>query len=134
MLNTRLRLVAPRVAPVLDAAFRPPALANRAFGALAAQTGRAVPVRVALEQANGSIEHFATNVLPEDHPDSGGNFPHVERWLKFLLWSRGGFRIHFAGPASLAEALAGHYRAHATGKFDAEMMGGRIYERPFEVR
>lgn len=134
MLNTRLKLVAPRVAPVLDAAFRPPALANRAFGALAAQTGRAVPVRVALEQANGSIEHFATNVLPEDHPDSDGNFPHVERWLKFLLWSRGGFRIHFAGPASLAEALAGHYRAHATGKFDAEMMGGRIYERPFEVR
>ncbi len=134
MLNTRLKLVAPRVAPVLDAAFRPPALANRAFGALAAQTGRAVPVRVALEQADGSIERFATTVLPEDHPDSGGNFLHVERWLKFLLWSRGGFRIHFAGPAPLAEALAGHYRAHATGKFDAEMMGGRVYERPFEVR
>ncbi|HOB97276.1 MAG TPA: ROK family protein [Verrucomicrobiota bacterium] len=134
MLNTRLKLVAPRVAPPLDSAFRPPVLANRAFQALAAQTGRAVPVRVGLEQADGSIEHFATTVLPEDHPDAGGNFLHVERWLKFLLWSRGGFRIHFAGPAPLAEALAGHYKTHATGKFDAEMMGGRVYERPFEVR
>jgi predicted NBD/HSP70 family sugar kinase len=134
MHHARLPLIAPRITPVLDPAFRPPVLANRAFQALAAHTGAAVPVKVALEQADGSMLHFATALLPESHPESGANFLYLERWLKFLLWSRGGFRIHFAGPAPLAEALARHYENHPTGKFDAEMMGGRVYERPFEVR
>ncbi len=134
MRNDSLKLVVPRITPVLDPAFRPPVLANRAFEALAARSGAAVSVRVALEQADGSVEQAATTVLPEGHPESGANFRHVERWLKFLLWSRGGYRIHFAGSASLAEALARHYQSHPTGKFDAEMMGARVYERPFEVR
>jgi predicted NBD/HSP70 family sugar kinase len=134
MSNARLPLVAPRITPVLDPAFRPAVLANRAFQALAAQTGAPVPITVALEQADGSVQHFTTTVLPESHPQSSANGVYLERWLKFLLWSRGGFCIHFAGPASLAEALARHYASHPTGKFDAEMMGGRVYERPFEVR
>lgn len=134
MRNDSLKLVVPRITPVLDPAFRPPVLANRAFEALAARSGAAVSVQVALEQADGSVEQAATTVFPEGHPESGANFRHVERWLKFLLWSRGGYRVHFAGPASLAEALARHYQSHPTGKFDAEMMGARVYERPFEVR
>jgi len=134
MRNDSLKLVVPRITPVLDPAFRPPVLANRAFEASAARSGAAVSVQVALEQADGSVEQAATTVFPEGQPESGANFRHVERWLKFLLWSRGGYRIHFAGPASLAEALARHYQSHPTGKFDAEMMGARVYERPFEVR
>jgi predicted NBD/HSP70 family sugar kinase len=53
--------------------------------------------------------------------------------VKFLLWSRGGFRVHFEGPPALGELLGRHFKDMATGRFDAEMMGGRIYERPFEV-
>lgn len=134
MQNQRLPLPAPRITPVLDPGFRPPVLANRAFQAVAAGTGQAVPVAIALEQADGSIERFATTILPEAHPNSAANFVFTERWLKFLLWSRGGYRIHFAGPTRLADALAQHYSTHPTGRFDAQMMGGRIYERPFEVR
>ncbi len=126
--------VAPRVTPELDPWFRPAVLANRAFRDLARGTGQAVPVRIALEQADGSVFRFETEILPETHPQAGLNPGHLERWLKFLLWSRGGFRIHFAGPKPLAELLQRHYREHPTGKFDALMMGTRIYEREFEVK
>jgi predicted NBD/HSP70 family sugar kinase len=53
--------------------------------------------------------------------------------LKFLLWSRGGYKIHFAGPEELGRKLQEHYCASATGRFDAWTMGEKIYERLFEV-
>jgi predicted NBD/HSP70 family sugar kinase len=53
--------------------------------------------------------------------------------VKFLLWSRGGWKVWFSGPDELGRRLQAHYRETATGKFDAGIMGGKIYERPFEV-
>lgn len=134
MRSQGLFLPAPRVTPVLDPSFRPPVLANRAFRARAHATGAAAPVALALEQADGSVFRFATEVLPATHPEAAANVLFVERWLKFLLWSRGGFRLHLAAPPALTEALQHHYAATGTGKFDADVMGNRIYERPFEIR
>lgn len=132
-MNEGLKLAAPRVTPVLDAAFRPAALANRAFRKAVEESGSPVPVRIALEQADGSILRFETAVLPEGHPEAKGNFIYVERWLKFLLWSRGGWRVHFKGPTSIHSFLRDHYQNNPAGRFDAEIMGGRIYEKPFEI-
>ena len=131
--NNGLSLVAPRVTPVLDAAFRPAVLANRAFRALARSTPDAVMVRLALEQTDGTASHFHTQVLPDSHPQAAGNFPYLERIVKFLLWSRGGYRIHFDGPASLAAKLAAHYRETPTGKFDSNIVGERMFDHPIEV-
>lgn len=133
MRNRGLLLVPPRITPVLDPGFRPAVLSNRAFRDAVRASGSPVPVAIALEQADGSVFRFDTGVLPSGHPDSGANLFVVERWLKFLLWSRGGFRIHFAGPTELLGALQRHYAESPTGRFDAEIMGGRIYERPFGV-
>jgi predicted NBD/HSP70 family sugar kinase len=124
----------PRVCPVLDPSFLPAALANRAFAQEVSASGRPTPVQLALEQADGSVFHFRTEVLPADHPQAARNFRHVERFAKFLLWSRGGFRLHVAGPRALGEELAAHYRASGAGAFDANLMGARVYERPFEVK
>jgi len=90
-------------------------------------------VRLALERADGSISRFDTQVLPADHPSAAGNFVYLERLLKFLLWSRGGFRVHFGGPDVLLSQLQRHYTRSATGKFDADLMGAQIYDQPFEV-
>ena len=131
--NNGLPLVVPRVVPVLDPGFRPAALANRAFRELTQTTPGAAPVRLALEQTDGSVSHFTTRVLPEGHPQAAGNFTYVERIAKFLLWSRGGFRIHFDGPAALAAKLAAHYRETATGRFDSNLVGERMFDHPIEV-
>ena len=128
-----LALIAPRVVPALDAAFRPAVLCNHAFGELVRQTKPAVPVKLALEQADGSVFHFNTEVLPEGHAQASGNIVFLERMVKFLLWSRGGYRIYFDGPKPLGELLARHYRETPTGKFDSEIIGSRIYDHPIEV-
>ena len=129
--NHGLALVPPRCVPALDPAFRPAALANRNFLRGAKDNG--VAVGLALERADGSVSRHATRVFAPDRPEASGNFVFLERLVKFLLWSRGGCRIHFAGPMELGRQLQEHFRASATGKFDAAIMGEKIYERRFEV-
>jgi predicted NBD/HSP70 family sugar kinase len=128
-----LPLVAPRVIPPLDPGFRPAILAVRAFNALVDSSAESVPVRVALEQSDGSIFHFETRVLAESDPKASANDTCFERLAKFLLWSRGGWRIYVDGPQSLATGLADHYRQTETGKFDSHFVGELIFDRPIEV-
>lgn len=123
----------PRLQPVLDAAFRPAALVNRAFREAAKATGKAVPVRIALEQADGSVFHHTTAVLPEGHPQAAGNYHHVERLVKFLLWGRGGFRIYLDGPAPLAAQLQKQFTETPTGRFDDDLIGRKVYDHSIEV-
>ncbi len=132
-INRGLPLPAPRVTPVLDPAFRPAVLATHAFRDAVRATGQAVPVTLALEQADGSVFHCHTELAPEGHPLAAGNFSHVERLAKFLLWQRGGWRFHFAGPKELAAQLQAHFRETATGKFDSNLIGERVYDRTLEV-
>lgn len=131
--NNGLRLVAPRVTPVLDPGFRPAVLAMKAFHNLVEATSGVVPLRIAIEQADGSVFRFETRVLPESHPQASANVPFLERFVKFLLWSRGGWRIYVDGPESLATKLAAHYRQTATGRFDAHLVGERMFGHPLEV-
>jgi predicted NBD/HSP70 family sugar kinase len=131
--NQGLPLVAPRVTPVLEPAFRPAVLANRAFVALARASGSPVPVHLALEQADGSVFRFETVVLPQNHPTAAANVVYLERYVKFLLWSRGGWRLHVDAPAPLVASLAAHYRDTPTGRFDDELVGQRMFDHPLEI-
>jgi predicted NBD/HSP70 family sugar kinase len=121
-------LVAPKVVPVLDPGLRPAVLARRAFEAEAD-----VPVGIALEQADGSVFRFSMTVLAAGHPNESANAFFLERYVKFLLWAFGGWRVWVDGPAGLAEGLAAHYRDTAVGRFDSEIIGERIYDHPITV-
>jgi predicted NBD/HSP70 family sugar kinase len=125
-----LQLVQPRVVPVLDPDFRPAVLANRAFREAARR--QPVPVRIAVERADG-VSAFDTLVAEASLPEAAGNFAYIERLVKFLLWSRGGWKVWFSGPAGIGRRLQRHFAESPTGRFDADLMGRRIYERPFEV-
>jgi predicted NBD/HSP70 family sugar kinase len=133
MNNTGSSSVTPRIIPDLDPRFRPAILVNRSFRDRVRNSIQTPPVALALEQADGSVSHFHTEIFPENHPDAAENFPYIERLAKFILWSRGGFRLYFSGPETLGKSLAEYYQCTATGKFDAEIMGARIYGRPFEL-
>ena len=128
-----LSAIAPRITPVLDSAFRPAVLANRAFRASVKASDRPQSVRLALEQADGSVFHYAKEIFAEENPQSAANFMHIERLVKFLLWGWGGWRIHFDGPASLATRLQNHFRDTATGRFDSNVIGEKIYDHAIEV-
>ena len=131
--NHQFSLPAPSVAPRLHADFKPAVLALRAFRARVRATGQPVPVRLALEQTDGSIYHYHTEIFPESAAEAVANYAHLERILKFLLWSRGGWRVYFDGPAALAAKLSAHYRAEATGQFDAKMVGEKMFDHPLTI-
>src|SRR5688572_28511249 len=133
MTNNGLKLIAPRITPVLDPDFRPASLANRAFRDDARASGAALPIKIAIEQADGSTFQFETVLFDERHPGASGNYTYLERFVKFLLWSRGGFRVYTNAPESVVEKLREHYQSDPTGKFDSMIMGERIYEKPLEI-
>ena len=132
-MKSPLPLVVPKDVPVLDPAFRPAVLANRAFREQVRLSKNALPVNLALEQADGSVFHYSTEVFSADNTQAAGNFTYIERITKFMLWGWGGFRFHIDGPVSLVTQLQKYFSETPTGKFDADMMGNRIYERPFEI-
>ncbi len=128
-----LKLIEPKIVPVLDSGFRPAVLANRAFREAVQASGKSTPVEIALERRPGSVSRFSTAIFASEHPESHQNFQYLERLLKFLLWSRGGAKIYFSGPRDLGERLQTHFRQSASGRFDAGIMGDKIYETPLEV-
>ncbi len=128
-----VELPVPQVRPPLDSGFRPASLANAAFRRALRDARCEAPVTIALERDEQSVTRFDTVVAAESSPLAAGNFVYLERLLKFLLWSRGGWKIRYSGPPELGRQLAQYYRETPTGRFDADLMGRRIYEKPFEV-
>lgn len=122
-------LPAPRVAPPLDPDFRPASLATAAVEAAGGPV-----VEAALEQADGSIHRFQTRLLdPSLAAAAECNPLLLERWCKFLLWACGGWRLWIAAPAALVDGLRRHYAESPTGRFDSELIGGRVYDHPIQV-
>lgn len=123
----------PRIKPPLDQDFKPAVLANRHFISCVEQTGSPVEVKIALEQADGSTSVYQTFVAPSNTIIADANFHYVERLVKFLLWSRGGYRIYISGPEDIAKRLSEYYRTTPTGRFDSNLIGEKVYEHPIEV-
>lgn len=123
-MNPECKIPAP-----LDPGFLPPVLFNRQYVAAAENSGEAVPLVLGLERERGLISRFETVV--KGRPDAE-TLRYVERLVKFLLWSRGGWRIWFGGPAAIGNQLALDYSKTGARRFDAGLMS-RVYERPFEV-
>jgi len=123
----------PKFLPELHPTFRPAILVNRAFEAAARDTGAAVDVGIALEQADGSVFHHRTVLFPADHELEPNNFRHLERMVKFLLWQRGGWKIHLSGADTYVERLQGYYHTNELGKFDDDVIGVKNNGRSLEV-
>src|SRR4051794_5946110 len=80
-------LPAPSVTPKLDPLFRPAALAWRAFRQRARDSGRSMLARFALEQKDGAVSRFESELFPDDQLGADQNFRMLERLVKLALWS-----------------------------------------------
>ena len=123
----------PLLIPPLDPGFMPAALWNRAYRARCAADPGAHPLAIALERTDGTISRYDIVVLPHTGDALALNRRYVERLVKFLLWTRGGWRMVVGGDAAIAEMLRGIYSPTGARKFDAEFMGGKVYGREFAV-
>ena len=112
--------------PELDPAFIP-------FGAWisAYEKGAQKPLHIAIERDKGriSVHHTKIHGTPELRE---ADYRYVERYVKFLLWSIGGFRIYLCGDSALAARLKEAYTLQGARKFDVQFMQD-VYEVPFEV-
>ncbi|MCC6585803.1 MAG: ROK family protein [Bryobacterales bacterium] len=129
-----MELVVPKIKPVLDPEFRPAALAWRAFAQRVA--GNSLPIRIAIEQGNGSTYIFDRAISNDlSSAATAVNLRFLEREVKFLLWAVGGFRVHIDAPETLVSMLRDYvYRYDANRLFDVDVMGPIIYGHPFEIR
>src|SRR5579859_659022 len=131
----------PRVKPPLDPVFRPGFLFQKSFEEAVRQSGKGVPLRLALERSGKNVSVYSTQTFSESHLsglESGhlekqAAFQHAERILKFLLWQRGGAKVCVSGPPSIVDHFKKNYAPGGERAFDADFMA-KVFERPvFEV-
>jgi predicted NBD/HSP70 family sugar kinase len=117
------------IRPPLDPGFEPPVLFNREYIRKVRAAGDGVPLILGLERECGLVSRFKTFVRPNADAET---LLYVERIVKFLLWARGGWKLHFGGPAELGESIRKIYSPAGARKFDCEMMA-LAYGKPFEI-
>ena len=112
--------------PCLDGDFIP-------FGVWidAYEKGAEKPLTIAIERDKGKISVHHTKIHGTEALREA-DYRYVERYVKFLLWSIGGFRIYICGDSALAQRLQKAYTLEGERKFDVQFMQD-VYEVPFEV-
>ena len=89
------------------------------------------PIAVAVERQDGQISVRKTcicNTLEMADAD----YRYVERLVKFLLWSIGGFKVYVCGCEAIAQKLQDEYSENGKRSFDWDFFG-KLYERPIDV-
>lgn len=112
--------------PKLDPEFIPLGVWNEAY-----LRGAAQPVAIAVERDRGHISVFRTRI--HGTPDMQmADYRYLERYVKFLLWSVGGFRIYVCGCSALAKQLQQAYTETGDRQFDVDFFH-KLYERTMEI-
>ncbi len=93
--------------------------------------GAEQPLAIALERDNGLIQVFETFIHGTEMYKAADQL-YVERLVKFILWSRGGYKLYICGSRDIYEFIAQTYSESGTRSFDFDFMG-KIYEHPFQV-
>ena len=112
--------------PVLDPGFVPLGLFFQAYEKNATQ-----PLCIAVERGGGQIGTWECKVYGTSEMKAADEY-YVDRLVKFLLWSWGGFKVSICGNDALAAYVADAYRQGGSRAFDCDFMAN-VYERPFEV-
>ena len=112
--------------PVLDPGFIPFGIWSQAY-AKNAQT----PIAIAVERNGGFISVRRTHIHGTE-PMAQADYRFVERYVKFLLWSIGGFRVYVCGCSEIARKLQASYSPNGERAFDYDFCY-KLYERPLEI-
>ena len=112
--------------PALDPEFIPFGIWVDAY-----RKGAKQPLSIAVERNNGyiSVRHtyiHGTEAMAE------ADYRYVERYVKFLLWSIGGFRVYICGCSAIAQRLQAAYTPNGARAFDCDFFT-KVYEREFQV-
>src|SRR5665647_437164 len=124
--------IKPNIMPILDPAFRPIILENRAFTRAVALYGKSIPIKIAIERENNQVYIFETKVFSEESELEGNNDRYIERLIKTILWIKGGWKITIGGSKKIGDFVKKTYSVGGLRAFDASFMS-RVYEKDFKV-
>ena len=102
--------------PELDEGFVP----LEAFFAAHQQLAKK-PVCVAVERSRGQIGVWETALIGTPEYAEADAY-YMDRLVKFLLWSWGGFKVSVCGDEAAAAVIAAAYSADGSRAFDKEFM------------
>ncbi|MCJ7694114.1 MAG: ROK family protein [Anaerolineaceae bacterium] len=122
----------PKHIPPLEPQFLPAVLANHTYLKDIKESCEAIPLVISLERGNDSISRYETLVSTSDIVWVNRSKQHLERLIKFLLWSHGAKRIYIGGSKALGELIQQAYMPDGSRCFDYDCMT-RIYGSAFEV-
>ena len=112
--------------PKLDPAFIPFGVWRAAY-----LEGAKQPVAIAVERDRGRISVHRTCIHGTAEM-AEADYRYLERYVKFLLWSIGGFRVSVCGCSRLAQRLQKAYSAEGERQFDFGFFH-QVYERDLEI-
>jgi len=112
--------------PKLDKSFIPFGVWRAAYLKEAKQ-----PVAIAVERDKGrvSVHHTCIHGTPAM---AEADYRYMERYVKFLLWSKGGFRVSICGCSDIARRLQKAYTPEGERHFDFTFVN-QLYERDLEI-
>ena len=112
--------------PALDPEFIPFGIWTEAYLKDAEQ-----PIAIAVERNDGHVSVRRT-FIHGTAEFSNADYRYVERYVKFLLWSIGGFKVSICGASDIARKLQNAYSADGERAFDYDFFQ-KLYERPLEI-
>ena len=112
--------------PVLDPGYIPFGVWMQAY-----LKGAQKPLAIAVERTNGhiTVRHTMIHGTPEMRD---ADYRYVERIVKFLLWSVGGFKVYICGCSELAQKLQASYKIGGEREFDFTFVD-QLFEKTLEV-
>ena len=113
-------------APRLDPGFVPFGVWREAYLKDAKQ-----PVAIAVERQNGRVSVVNTRIHGTAEM-AEADYRYLERVVKFLLWSIGGFKVYVCGCSELAKRLQQAYTIEGERAFDFTFVN-QLYERDLEI-
>ena len=115
----------------LDPGFMPMAVVYRDFEARVRKEG-GQPLTIGLERNDGLTSVYTVEIFKDGTGHDEENHEFVERIVKTLLWTRGGYKIIIAGSKVIYEMIKADYSVGGYRDFDRDFMSG-VYEADFEV-
>ena len=112
--------------PELDEGFIPFGVWSEAY-----LKGASKPIAIAVERDKGHISVRKTKIYGTAEM-AEADYRYVERYVKFLLWSIGGFRVSICGCSAIAQRLKKAYTPEGERRFDFTFVG-QLYERALEI-
>ena len=93
--------------------------------------GATKPIAIAVERDKGQISVRQTKIYGTPEM-AEADYRYVERYVKFLLWSIGGFKVYVCGCSEIAQKLQKAYTPEGERAFDYDFFK-KLYEEELQI-